>query len=223
MCFVLLLVGIYTSNIYAYDSVPSNALKYKRDFIRLARSSGFGLNANIATYAGQIHNESMWNPDATSWAGAQGLPQGMPATTKWFAKVKKYRTYAPYSPLWSLRFYFDYMYWLYEREDGIDDCNRMAFTLSAYNGGQGWVDRDKKKAKLDGKNELDYWNGVQYYNAGRAVSSIKENREYPYKIIVRFAPLYEKAGWGTNVCKDIDSLEVYDGYIIKYKPLKIMK
>ncbi|SUH40495.1 lytic murein transglycosylase [Salmonella enterica subsp. enterica] len=49
-----------------------------------------------------------------------------------------------------------------------DNCQRMAFTLSAYNGGQGWVNRDKKLAAAKGLDASIWFEHVERVNAGAA-------------------------------------------------------
>ncbi|MEB4492761.1 lytic transglycosylase domain-containing protein, partial [Pasteurella multocida] len=72
------------------------------------------------------------------------------------------------------------------------------FTLSAYNGGLGWVQRDKKKAQAQGLDPLLYWNNVEQVNAGRSRANFAENRGYPQRIIYRWQPIYKT--WGPTLC-----------------------
>lgn len=76
----------------------------------------------------------------------------------------------------------------------------MAMTLSAYNGGLGWLRRDVRLTKTFGLNPRLWWKHVETVNAGRAKWAIKENRGYPRRILFLLEPLYEKAGWGKGVC-----------------------
>lgn len=181
--------------------IPSQAKKYHRLLVRSAHVSPWGLDAPLADFAGQVHAESMWRSDAKSWVGAAGLAQFMPGTATWFSKLRGLGDAEPYNPAWSLRALAEYDYWLFTRVQAHDVCHQMAFTLSAYNGGLGWVNRDKKKAAAAGLDPLDYWHDVSTVNAGRKESAIRENRAYPDKILHRFAPLYVDAGWGESLCR----------------------
>ena len=78
------------------------------------------------------------------------------------------------------------------------DCDRLAFTLSAYNGGAGWVSRDKAKAKAQGLDEMRYWDSVETVNAGRSAEAWKENRGYAPGIIKQRQIHYQ--AWGRMTC-----------------------
>lgn len=74
----------------------------------------------------------------------------------------------------------------------------MRFALWAYNGGPGWVARDKAlTAKLGGNPALA--NDVQPNNAGRAPDFFAENRGYDLAIIGKWEALYRDWG-GIAVC-----------------------
>ena len=75
----------------------------------------------------------------------------------------------------------------------------MAFTLSAYNGGLGWVNRDKKLARQKGMDSARWFGAVETVNAGRSVAAWKENRNYPRFILKERQHTYRKAGWGPGI------------------------
>ena len=98
-----------------------------------------------------------------------------------------------------------YNWWHWQRITGTaSDCDRMAFVLSAYNGGLGWVQKDRKQASSRGLDASRYWNHVEQVNAGRSAANFRENRGYPLKIIYTWQPLYLAAGWGPGECYDAD-------------------
>ncbi|RZS86055.1 transglycosylase SLT domain-containing protein [Pigmentiphaga kullae] len=184
----------------AAADVPRAALAYRDDLVRNARYA-WGLNAPVATFAGQIHQESTWRPDAVSAVGAQGLAQFMPATAAWISRL--YPALAenrPYNPAWALRALVTYDRWLFDRIRARDDCERMAMALSAYNGGLGWISRDQALASSLGLDPLAWFSSVERVNAGRSAANWRENRAYPDRIIRRHQPLYAAAGWGPGVC-----------------------
>ncbi len=113
---------------------------------RLVRAAHyvFGLEAPVAVLAAQVHAESAWNPRARS-PHAEGLAQFTPDTAAWMAETYpgELAGPAPFDPLWSLLALCRYDGRLYERMPGDAGCERWAFTLSAYNGGPGWIPRDR--------------------------------------------------------------------------------
>lgn len=187
----------------AQAQVPDVALKYRADLIRNSRTI-WGLDAPVSTFAAQIHQESRWRPSATSPVGAQGMTQFMPATAAWLAKLypKDLGRAQPFNPSWSMRALALYDRWLFDQIRAASTCERLAFALSAYNGGLGWVDRDKKLASSKGLDELVWFGSVERVNAGRSASNWNENRQYPQMILKKYEPLYVAANWGPGACHD---------------------
>ena len=183
--------------------IPRAALQHRATLTREARAA-WGLNAPVSTFAAQIHTESWWRNDTVSGVGAQGLAQFMPATAKWLPTVApETGTPAPFNPAWSLRACVVYDRWLYDRLSpmraaSLDACDRMAFALSAYNGGIGWVGKDRTLSARKGLDPDRYFGSVETVNAGREESSIRENRQYVAYIFERQAA-YIRAGWGPGV------------------------
>ncbi len=180
--------------------IPRAALQHRATLTREARAA-WGLNAPVSTFAAQIHTESWWRNDTVSGVGAQGLA---PATAKWLPTVApETGTPAPFNPAWSLRACVVYDRWLYDRLSpmraaSLDACDRMAFALSAYNGGIGWVGKDRTLSARKGLDPDRYFGSVETVNAGRKESSIRENRQYVAYIFERQAA-YIRAGWGPGV------------------------
>ncbi len=193
------LIGVAMA--HAADQIPRDAEQYRRTLVRAAHLE-WGLDAPIATLAGQVHQESRWRHNARSPVGAEGLAQFMPATSAWMAEVypDALGPAQPYNPGWALRAMVAYDRWLYTRNQASSDCDRWAFVLSAYNGGQGWVIRDRSLASAQGADKLAWFDAVERFNAGRSVSNFRENRNYPRFILLRWEPLYSAAGWGTGAC-----------------------
>ncbi|EEC2773295.1 transglycosylase SLT domain-containing protein [Salmonella enterica] len=177
---------------------PTAALKYRSDVIRSARVD-WGLNAPVADFAAQLHQESGWNPAARSPVGAQGLAQFMPSTADWIAGLMPHlATREPYNPGWAIRALVSYDRWLWSRVAVSDGCERMAMTLSAYNGGLGWVNRDRRLARARGLDDARWFNSVETVNAGRSAANWRENRHYPQRILHTLAPRY--LSWGGSNC-----------------------
>lgn len=177
---------------------PPASLQYRDEVIRNARAE-WGMSAPVADFAAQLQQESGWSADAKSPAGAVGMAQFMPATADWISHLKpELSANQPFNPSWSIRALVSYDNWLTKRVKAANPCQGMAFTLSAYNGGLGWINRDKKLATQQGLNP-QYWFGqVETVNAGRSQANWAENRHYPKNILYNIAPRY--LSWGTSSC-----------------------
>jgi soluble lytic murein transglycosylase len=82
-----------------------------------------------------LRQESLFNPDATSWVGARGLGQVMPATGAGIAQNLQVENYSPdllYRPAVSIRFAAHYISHQLRAFD-----NSILAAASAYNGGPG--------------------------------------------------------------------------------------
>lgn len=180
--------------------IPHAAGRYKAELTRQAHHV-MGLDAPVAVLAAQIHQESLWSPSAISRAGAKGLAQFMPRTAAWMPDIDpELANPAPHNPSWAIRGLVTYDHWLYKRLKADTVCDRWAMTLSAYNGGLGWVLRDKKAANAAGFSRWKWWQHVELFNAGRSRANFRENRGYPRRILKDLAKRYAKAGWGLRVC-----------------------
>lgn len=183
--------------------IPRAAQAYRSELVRSARAV-WGLNAPIAVFAAQVHTESWWRNDTVSHAGAQGLAQFLPSTAAWLPEVAPELTRvagkpAPFNPGWSLRALVTYDRWLHERVTGATPCDRMAFALSAYNGGMGWVHKDRRLAAHQGLSTDRWFGETETVNAGRRSSSFRENRNYVRLILHERQELYRLDGWGQGV------------------------
>lgn len=202
----LLFIGFYLASLWlpisvkaAEVKIPRAAQQYRAELVRSAHAT-WGMNAPIAVFAAQVHTESWWKNDTVSSVGAQGLAQFMPSTARWLPTVApETGEPAPFNPGWSLRALCTYDKWLWDRTDGANDFERMAFTLSAYNGGQGWVNRDKAKARKLGVDASRWFGHVENVNAGRSAAAFRENRNYPRLILQKRQYAYIRAGWGPGI------------------------
>lgn len=202
----LLFIGFYLASLWlpisakaADVTIPRAAQQYRATLVRAAHVT-WGLDAPVSVFAAQVHTESWWRNDTVSHVGAQGLAQFMPSTAKWLPSVApETGKPAPFNPGWSLRAICIYDKWLWERNDGASAYERMAFTLSAYNGGQGWVNRDKSKARKLNMDASRWFGAVENVNAGRSAAAWKENRNYPRLILQERQYAYIKAGWGPGI------------------------
>lgn len=195
----LLWCGGFFSQVHAAQP-PAASKQYRSDLIRNARLD-WGLNAPVADFAAQLHQESGWNPRAVSPVGAQGLAQFMPATAMWISGIMpELKVNQPFNPAWSIRALTRYDRWIWQRVTAVDDCQRMAMTLSGYNGGLGWVQRDQKLAAQRGLDRQRWFGHVATVNAGRSAANWRENRHYPQRILQELALRY--LTWGGRSCAE---------------------
>ncbi|QBY44844.1 Membrane-bound lytic murein transglycosylase F [Arsenophonus nasoniae] len=177
---------------------PQTSLQYRADVIRNARLE-WGMSAPVADFAAQLHQEGGWRANAVSPLGAQGMAQFMPATADWISqRVPGLNSREPFNPAWAIRALVSYDRWLWQRVSAVDDCERMAMTLSAYNGGLGWVQRDRRLAESQGVDGSRWFDSIERVNAGRSMSAWRENRHYPRRILKALAPRY--LTWGGASC-----------------------
>lgn len=197
LALAILWAGGFFSDAHA-QQVPQQAKRWRAELTRAAHAQ-WGLDAPIAALAAQLHQESGWKPEAVSRVGAQGMAQFMPATATWWCERTgmSQSECQPTNPTWAIRALVGYDHWLSQRARAGDARNRHAFTLSAYNGGEGWVQRDQKLASSKGLDPLVWFGSVEIVNAGRSEANWRENRAYPRRIIFDLQPLY--ATWGPGV------------------------
>ena len=181
--------------------IPPDALRWRATLIRESRAQ-WGLDAPVASFAAQIHQESRWRAGAVSPVGARGMAQFMPATARWIAGAYPQQLQGADSanPAWAIRALVVYDRHLYQRINALAVCDRFAMALSAYNGGLGWVYRDQKRASAAGLDARRWWGQVERVNAGRSAAAWRENRGYPRMILRHYTPLYQAAGWGNGGC-----------------------
>lgn len=177
----------------AAPGIPAAADKYRAHITREAQFR-FGIPAPVPILAGQITQESAWNPLAQSRVGAQGLMQFMPATAQWAATAGAFGSVDPFNPLWSIRAGVWYDRWLYERvRTAATDCDRWQFALQAYNSGLGYVYKRQKLSSSPG----DY-RATAYINPGILPANQRESESYGPKIAFHHQPRF--ASWGRTVC-----------------------
>jgi soluble lytic murein transglycosylase-like protein len=193
VCIFLFLLSAFMSVVLA-QSIPRDALRYQLTLKREAHQA-WGLDAPVAALAGQVHQESHWREAARSPVGAVGLAQFMPATSNWIGGLyPSLGDRAPTNPTWALRALVTYDKWLYDRIKAEDECERMAFALSAYNGGLGWVYKRQKVSTSPGV----CFDVTCTINPGIALSSQRENQHYPQVILLTNEQIYSL--WGPGAC-----------------------
>ena len=180
----------------AQAQVPQASQQYRGLLVRTAHAA-WGLDAPVAAFAAQVHQESAWRSDAVSHVGAQGLAQFMPATTKWIAGLHPdLASQQPFNPAWAFRALVTYDLWLYDRAPAhYSSRDRMWVALRAYNGGLGHWQKEAASTGLaqPSRAQVDAACGT----ARRAALHCKENLGYPHRILVVLQPRY--AAWGPGL------------------------
>jgi len=182
----------------ALAQIPIAAAQWQKELTKHAQAE-YGINAPIANFAAQIHQESGWRANARSPVGALGMTQFMPATANWISKLfpSELGDNDPSNPEWSIRALVKYNKFLENRvRHATDKCERLAFAMAGYNGGEGWV---RKRQALSPAPAICF--GVTcLINPGIKPSNQKENAHYTTRILHEVTPRYVKAGWGLSAC-----------------------
>ncbi len=170
-----------------YYVIYNKYFKSKRDYKRRNDSEYYSLNENkISKYdeiiiehaekigwdwrlvASQIYQESRFQPESKSWAGAEGLMQIMPAT------ASELGVNDVNNPHESIAGGTDYLNMLYDNFSDIQDSLiRIKFTLAAYNCGYQHI-RDAQR--LAEENDLD--KTLWYDNVEKMLLELSKPRNY---------------------------------------------
>jgi soluble lytic murein transglycosylase-like protein len=166
---------------------PGAEVKYRGFLVRQVRFY-WGAEQEVSTFAAQIKQESGWDPSARS-AYAAGLAQFTPPTAQWLSSLhpeidgqSPFSASSPYDWKWSIRALVCYDRHLHEKLADAGE-QRWRLTLRAYNGGIGWVLKEKTACQ-----QMD----EPCCRKFRAPSSCRENISYPVMILHRWKPLYER-------------------------------
>ncbi|MDT4328507.1 transglycosylase SLT domain-containing protein [Methylomonas sp. MS20] len=196
---VICLVAQFCASPAHAAPVPRAAVAYRADLTRIAHAE-WGLDAPVAAFAAQVHQESGWRPEAVSRVGARGMAQFMPATAAWWCQVQRLpaEDCQPANPVWSLRALVGYDRWLYQRVKGDNAFDKHWAALRAYNGGLGhWLNEAKAAPSLK-RAEVDGVCGA----ASRSAVHCAENLGYPRRILLNLQPLY--AAWGGSAVSEVE-------------------
>lgn len=189
---LLLLVFLSILPVKSEVTIPFLAYKLRPTVIREVRF-WWSMSEKTSTFHAQIHQESRWITDAKSPVGASGLAQFMPATSDWISHLypKELGENQPLDPRWAIRALVTYDKWLYIR---INSDEKWPMTLSSYNGGKTWLERDQTLTEQNGLNKRKWWGNVELFSK-RSLLAFRENREYPRRILLVIKPVYEKRGF----------------------------
>jgi membrane-bound lytic murein transglycosylase F len=138
-----------------YSSLGGNKLSPYDDLIMDgARKLGW----DWRLLAAMVYQESKFNPNGQSWAGARGLMQLMPETAKRFGASD------PSDPRQSLYAGVNYLLYLdkYWAKRVPDEKEKLKFMLASYNAGLAHILDAKKLCGKYGKDATS-WSDVEYF------------------------------------------------------------
>ena len=132
-------------------AAKGNISPYDAQVQKYAEEYGF----DWALIVAQMYQESRFDPQAESWAGARGLMQILPTTGELFGVQDLHAVDT------SIHTGVRYLAWLQERfEPDLTVQDRMWFTLAAYNAGLGHVRDARILARKMGWNPDRWFNNV---------------------------------------------------------------
>jgi membrane-bound lytic murein transglycosylase F len=146
--------------------------------------------------ASLVYQESNFNPNVRSWAGAYGLMQLMPST------AERFGVDTLSSPSENINAGVQYIKWLDEiLTDKIeDDIERRKFVIASYNVGLGHVLDARRLASKFGKDENIWVDNVDYYILNKSNPEFYQDPvvkygycrgEEPYKYVTEILERYE--------------------------------
>ncbi len=198
------------ANLYnKYYRNPRSAKLFKSDFFSLNSSKISTYDNVVKKYSEElgwdwrllssvIYQESRFNPEVQSWAGAYGLMQLMPATAERFG-VSNLSSSSE-----NIRGGTQFLEWLDNQlTDRVpDSLERLKFVLASYNVGLGHVLDAIRLANKNGKDTTVWEENVDYYLLH------KSNPKYYKDPVVRYG--YCRGSEPYNYVKDV--MKRYDEY-----------
>lgn len=164
----------------------------------LFRANAARLGWDWRLFAALAYQESRFDPNATSWAGAIGLMQLMPRTALEFGATDSY------NPVQNVSAGAAFISWLddYWKQHIEDPSERLLFVIASYNAGHGHV-QDARRLAAAHDVDPDIWHGhVENYMLK------KSNPEYYNREEVRFG--YASGIEPVNYVNNI--FEIYNHY-----------
>ncbi|HEV2132066.1 MAG TPA: transglycosylase SLT domain-containing protein, partial [Longimicrobiaceae bacterium] len=152
--------------------------------------------------ASQAFQESRFDPNARSWAGALGLLQLMPATAREHG-VRNAR-----DPEDNVGGAVRFLVWLanYWRDKIPDEGERLKFILASYNTGAGHVEDARRLAEKHG-NDPDTWEDVAYWLLQKSKRSVYTDPVVKYGFARGLEPV-------TYVGRILDRFEHYKQFVL---------
>ncbi len=202
LAFFLIAILMAVMPSVSLSQIPQNANFYRIKMVREARLV-WGLKANVALFAAQIHQESSWDCNARS-RFADGCAQFTPSTAKWMGEIHpELGEPDPFNADWALpaALRLNKRNYQNRRHLWADECSATAGMLSIFNGGFKYLLIEIEMAHASVNHQGDVWFGNVEMMRARADWAYKENRGYPRRILFELLPRYLRAGWpGSLVC-----------------------
>ena len=175
-----------------YFSLTGGSISVYDDLIK---EYSYSLDWDWRLLASLIYQESQFHPDKTSWAGAKGLMQLMPATAKQFGVNNVTNVHQ------NVEAGVKYLTWLtnYWKEEIPDSTERIKFVMSSYNIGPGHIVDARNLAKKYEANPNIWFDNVETYLLK------KSNPKFYNDSVVKYG--YAK---GTETVKYVR--EIFDRY-----------
>lgn len=139
-----------------YSSVGGVLISPYDDLIKEGAAS---LNQDWMLLASLVYQESKFDPEAESWAGAKGLMQLTDIS------IEQYGVDDPFNPEENMAAGMEYLDWLesFWTERVPDETERLKFVLASYNVGQGHVLDAVKLARKYGKDPELWQDNVAHF------------------------------------------------------------
>ncbi len=138
--------------------------------------------------AAQMYQESRFDPEAESFAGAQGLLQVMPRTAQ-FMGFKDIE-----DPEDGIHAGVKYLDWVRNRfEPTLPFNERMWFTLAAYNAGHGHVEDARRLARQKG------WDGDRWFDNAEKAMLLLSKKKYASKARFGYVRGIEPVSYVRNI------------------------
>ncbi len=198
----VLLYHKYFTNRHSYRSIHSEYYTLESGkispFDEVIKKESERIGWDWRLLASVVYQESRFNPEAISWAGAFGLMQLMPVT------AKSYGITVDSSPEEQIRAGASFIKWLDERLDDIvtDPEERIKFILASYNIGLGHIQDARRLAELYDSDPNIWFDSVDKWLLK------KSEPEYYTNHVVRYG--FARGIETYNFVKDI--LERYEHY-----------
>ena len=146
------------------------------DYDNLLKAEAPRIGWDWRLLASQMYQESRFQPQARSWAGAMGLLQLMPATAREVGVTD------PYDPADNVAGAVRYLDWLertYWGERIADPEERLKFILASYNAGSGHVMDAQRLTEAEG-GDVTKWDDVAYWLLRKSEADVYNRPEVKY-------------------------------------------
>lgn len=168
-------------------------------FDKIIKKHSKKINWDWRLVASLIFQESRFNPNVQSWAGAYGLMQLMPATAKRFGASKSS------TPEQNIAAGVKFIRWLNNQLNDVvkDDEERIKFILASYNVGLGHVLDARRLAEANGKDPNVWTDNVDFFLLN------KSNPEYYNSELVKY-----------GYCRGIETFNYVKEVVARYEMYK---